>query len=121
MSGHVSLEVEIISILVFLGGGIAFVVRLGEAIKTLKELSESKFAAVKQSIEGVKEDLKDLIEENKESQRQALEDTKEELKEDIARLEIKQEKSNCIKERLAKQELYMEQVWNILNKFNKGT
>ena len=47
-------------------------------------------------------------------------EAKEELKEDIARLEIEQEKSNCIKECLAKQELYMEQVWNILDNFSKG-
>ena len=75
-------------------------------VKTVEELKRN----FKEDLEALKEDLKEHIAQINTAEAKALEDTKSELKEDIARLERKQAESNCIKERLAKVEIYIESL-----------
>lgn len=117
----VSWEVDLLAVVVIIITCVIAWVRMQQTIKANHDLANNEFKHMVKTIEDLKsdfkddleilkEDLKEHIAQLNEAESRALEDTKEELKEDIARLERKQAESNCIKERLAKAEIYVESI-----------
>lgn len=117
----VSWEVDLLAVVVIVITCVIAWVRMQQTIKANHDLANNEFKHMVKTIEDLKndfkddleilkEDLKEHIAQLNEAESRALEDTKEELKEDIARLERKQAESNCIKERLAKAEIYVENI-----------
>ncbi len=117
----VSWEVDLIAVAVIIVTCVIAWVKMQQTIKSNHELANNEFKHMVKTIEDLKsdfkedldilkEDLKEHIGQLNEAESKALEDTKAELKEDIARLERKQAESNCIKERLAKVEIYIESL-----------
>ena len=117
----ISWEVDLLAIVVVIITCVVAWVRMQQTIKMNHDLANNEFKHMVKTIEDLKndfkddleilkEDLKEHIGQLNENESKALEDTKVELKEDIARLERKQAESNCIKERLAKVEIYMEAI-----------
>lgn len=111
--------VDIVALILLIIGAVVAWVRMQQTVKSNKELSNAELSHIIKTIESlktdftatlenVKDDLKEHIEQANKSQSQTLADTKEELKEDISRLEKKQAESNCIKERLAKTEVWVD-------------
>ena len=117
----ISWEVDLIAVAVIIVTCAIAWVKMQQTIQSNHELANNEFKHMVKTIEDLKsdfkedldilkEDLKEHIGQLNEAESKALEDTKAELKEDIARLERKQAESNCIKERLAKVEIYIESL-----------
>lgn len=117
----ISWEVDLIAVAVIIVTCVIAWVKMQQTIQSNHELANNEFKHMVKTIEDLKndfkedldilkEDLKEHIGQLNEAESKALEDTKAELKEDIARLERKQAESNCIKERLAKVEIYIESL-----------
>ncbi len=117
----VSWEVDLLAVAVIIVTCVIAWVKMQQTIQSNHELANNEFKHMVKTIEDLKsdfkedldilkEDLKEHIGQLNEAESKALEDTKAELKEDIARLERKQAESNCIKERLAKVEIYIESL-----------
>lgn len=117
----ISWEVDLIAVAVIIVTCVIAWVKMQQTIQSNHELANNEFKHMVKTIEDLKndfkedldilkEDLKEHIGQLNEAESRALEDTKAELKEDIARLERKQAESNCIKERLAKVEIYIESL-----------
>ena len=117
----ISWEVDLIAVAVIIVTCVIAWVKMQQTIQSNHELANNEFKHMVKTIEDLKsdfkedldilkEDLKEHIGQLNEAESKALEDTKAELKEDIARLERKQAESNCIKERLAKVEIYIERL-----------
>ena len=117
----ISWEVDLIAVAVIIITCVIAWVKMQQTIQSNHELANNEFKHMVKTIEDLKndfkedldilkEDLKEHIGQLNEAESKALEDTKAELKEDIARLERKQAESNCIKERLAKVEIYIESL-----------
>lgn len=115
----ISWEVDVLAVVVIVITCVIAWVKMQQTIKSNNDLANNEFKHMVKTIEDLKNDFKDDLEILKEdlkehigqlndAEAKALEDTKAELKEDIARLERKQSESNCIKERLAKVEVYLE-------------
>ena len=124
----ISWEVDLIAVAVIIVTCVIAWVKMQQTIQSNHELANNEFKHMVKTIEDLKndfkedldilkEDLKEHIGQLNEAESKALEDTKAELKEDIARLERKQAESNCIKERLAKVEIYIE---SLRAKFDMG-
>ena len=117
----ISWEVDLIAVAVIIVTCVIAWVKMQQTIQSNHELANNEFKHMVKTIEDLKNDFKedlDILKEDlnehigqlNEAESKALEDTKAELKEDIARLERKQAESNCIKERLAKVEIYIESL-----------
>ena len=117
----ISWEVDLLAVAVIIVTCVIAWVKMQQTIKANHDLANNEFKHMLKTIEALKKDFKDDLEILKEdlkehiaqindTEAKALEDTKVELKEDIARLERKQAESNCIKERLAKVEIYIESL-----------
>ena len=117
----ISWEVDLIAVAVIIVTCVIAWVKMQQTIQSNHELANNEVKHMVKTIEDLKsdfkedldilkEDLKEHIGQLNEAESKALEDTKAELKEDIARLERKQAESNCIKERLAKVEIYIESL-----------
>lgn len=117
----ISWEVDLLAVAVIIVTCVIAWVKMQQTIQSNHELANNEFKHMVKTIEDLKsdfkedldilkEDLKEHIGQLNEAESKALEDTKAELKEDIARLERKQAESNCIKERLAKVEIYIESL-----------
>lgn len=117
----ISWEVDLLAVAVIIVTCVIAWVKMQQTIKANHDLANNEFKHMVKTIEDLKKDFKDDLEILKEdlkehiaqindTEAKALEDTKVELKEDIARLERKQAESNCIKERLAKVEIYIESL-----------
>ena len=117
----ISWEVDLIAVAVIIVTCVIAWVKMQQTIQSNHELANNEFKHMVKTIEDLKndfkedldilkEDLKEHIGQLNEAESKALEDTKAELREDIARLERKQAESNCIKERLAKVEIYIESL-----------
>ena len=117
----ISWEVDLLAVAVVVITCVIAWVKMQQTIQSNHELANNEFKHMVKTIEDLKndfkedldilkEDLKEHIGQLNEAESKALEDTKAELKEDIARLERKQAESNCIKERLAKVEIYIESL-----------
>ena len=114
-------EIDVVALVVIALGFIISWVKMQKSIEANKVIQETKITNITKTVEDLKKDFKDLLNELKddlkeaietshEAGTEALEMTKDELKEDICRLEKKQAESNCIKERLAKCEVYVEHL-----------
>ena len=121
MGALISWEIDLLAVVVIIITCVVAWVKMQQTIKANHDLANNEFKHMvktiedlkndfKEDLEILKEDLKEHIGQLKEAESRALEDTKAELKEDIARLERKQAESNCIKERLAKVEIYLESI-----------
>ena len=117
----ISWEVDLLAVAVIIVTCVIAWVKMQQTIQSNHELANNEFKHMVKTIEDLKsdfkedldilkEDLKEHIGQLNEAESKALEDTKAELNEDIARLERKQAESNCIKERLAKVEIYIESL-----------
>ena len=117
----ISWEVDLLAVAVIIITCVIAWVKMQQTIQSNHVLANNEFKHMVKTIEDLKndfkddldilkEDLKEHIGQLNEAESRALEDTKAELKEDIARLERKQAESNCIKERLAKVEIYIESL-----------
>ena len=117
-------EVDLIALIILIATVIWSFAKMQKTVEANKELQEAKMIHITDTVTTLKEDFKDMLTELKEdlknvieisheAENEALETTKEELKEDISRLEQKQAESNCIKERLAKQEVYVDHLLDI--------
>lgn len=121
MEALISWEIDLLAVVVIVITCVVAWVKMQQTIKANHDLANNEFKHMvktiedlkndfKEDLEILKEDLKEHIGQLNEAESRALEDTKAELKEDIARLERKQAESNCIKERLAKVEIYLESI-----------
>ena len=121
MGALISWEIDLLAVVVIVITCVVAWVKMQQTIKANHDLANNEFKHMVKTIEDLKNDFKEDLEILKEylkehigqlneAESRALEDTKAELKEDIARLERKQAESNCIKERLAKVEIYLESI-----------